>query len=59
MTYKFHKDVLGPIMSHISAYDLLVTSLTVSNDVYTMTTNGEISQEEFLHLEENYQLEMV
>lgn len=60
MTYKFHKDVLAHIMSHVAAYDLIVTSLVVENNThYLMTLNGSIDNEEVSHLQENYGLEVV
>ncbi len=58
-TYTFPKTELEPILSHIYAYGFDIISMTLTDDIYTMTVNGTITEEEFEPLHTFHNLEIV
>ena len=58
-TYKFNKNVLSAIMSHIDAYGFTILSMIADDTHYTITLDSAISTEEVEHLQSAYQLEVL
>ena len=58
-TYTFPKTELEPILSHIYAYGFDIISMTLTDDIYTMTVSGTITEDEFGPLHEGHGLEVV
>jgi hypothetical protein len=58
-TYRFDKNFLSAIMAHIDAYGTLIVSMTTDGTYYTITLDNPISEEEVIHLQSAYDLEVV
>ena len=59
MTYSVPKEYLSFIAAHIEAYDFIILTMTYNESHYIFTLNDEILQDDYEHLSENYQLEIV
>jgi hypothetical protein len=58
-TYTFPKTEIEPILGHIYAYGFDIISMTLTDDIYTMTLNGTITEDEFEPLHTFHNLEIV
>lgn len=58
-TYTFPRLELEPILSHIYAYGFDINSMQLTDDIYTMTVSGTITEDEFGHLHTFHGLEVV
>lgn len=58
-TYTFPKTEMEHILNHIYAYGFDILSMTLTDDIYTMTVNGTITEDEFGPLHTFHNLEIV
>ena len=54
--YRFPATVINGIISHVVAYDATILSMTPEQEQYVMELDIPISQEELVHLNEEYGL---
>jgi hypothetical protein len=59
MKYKSPFNNITSVVSHIAAYDIIILSMTPLNDNYIIETSEEISQDEYEHLNMEYNFEKV
>ena len=58
-TYTFPKTELEPILNHIYAYGFDINTMQLTDDTYTMTVSGTITEDEFEPLHTFHGLEVV